>query len=237
MKLLRTLLVTVLAALVAVPAAAAHVTINPGEWEAGGFARFTVRVPTERDVPTTEVTIRFPEAVTSARFMPAPGWERSVEMEQLDEPIQQGEGDPITERLASVTWTGGSIAADEFMEFGVSFRMPETPGETLVFPAIQTYQGGEVVEWIGPEDSDAPAPTILITEPAAEEEEEPAEETPAAEDGEDGEDAGGGEAAPASDTDDDDGSGTATIALVLAILALLAGLGALGLGFSRRRTA
>jgi len=233
-KLLRTLLVTVLAALVAVPAAAAHVTIDPGEWEAGGFARFTIRVPTERDVPTTEVTVRFPEAVTSARFMPAPGWERSTEIEQLDEPIQQGEGDPITERLASVTWTGSTIAADEFMEFGVSFRVPDTPGETLVFPAIQTYQGGEVVEWIGAEDSDTPAPTILITEPAAEEEEEPAEEEPAAEDGEE---SGGGEAAPASASDDDDSSGTATFALVLAILALLAGLGALGLGFSRRRTA
>jgi len=226
-KILRTLLVTVLAALVAVPAAAAHVTINPGEWEAGGFARFTIRVPTERDVPTTEVTIRFPEAVTSARFMPAPGWQRTSEMEQLEEPIQQGEGDPITERLASVTWTGGSIAADEFMEFGVSFRVPETPGEQLVFPAIQTYQGGEVVEWIGPEDSDTPAPVITILEPASEEEEAPAEEEteePAA------------ESAPAVSVETED-SGRANLALGLAIAALLAGLGALGLALSRRRSA
>jgi len=228
-KILRTLLVTVLAALVAVPAAAAHVTINPGEWEAGGFARFTIRVPTERDVPTTEVTIRFPEAVTSARFMPAPGWQRTSEMEQLDEPIQQGEGDPITERLASVTWTGSTIAADEFMEFGVSFRVPETPGEQLVFPAIQTYQGGEVVEWIGPEDSDTPAPVITILEPASEEE----EEDPAAE--EETEEPAS-EAAPAAATGDDD-SGRANVALGIAIAALLAGLGALGLALSRRRTA
>lgn len=228
MKILRTLLVTVLAALVAVPAAAAHVTIDPGEWEAGGFARFTIRVPTERDVPTTEVTIRFPEAVTSARFMPAPGWQRTSEMEQLDEPIQQGEGDPITERLASVTWTGSTIAADEFMEFGVSFRVPETPGEQLVFPAIQTYQGGEVVEWIGPEDSDTPAPVITILEPASEEEEEaPAEEEteePAA------------ESAPVVSVETED-SGRANLALGLAIAALLAGLGALGLALSRRRSA
>ena len=232
MKILRTLLVTVLAALVAVPAAAAHVTIDPGEWEAGGFARFVIRVPSERDVPTTEITIRFPESVTSARFMPAPGWERSTEFEQLDEPIEQGDGEPITERLASVTWSGGSIAADEFMEFGVSFRVPDTPGEDLVFPAIQTYQGGEVVEWIGPPDSDAPAPLVTVLEPAAEEEEEAAEEEPAAEE----EDTGASEAAPASATDDDD-SGRANAALVIAILALLAGLGGLGLALSRRRTA
>jgi len=231
-KILQTLLITILAALVAVPAAAAHVTINPGEWEAGGFARFVIRVPTERDVPTTEVTIRFPESVTSARFMPAPGWERTIEMEQLDEPIQQGDGEePITERIASVTWSGGTITPDEFMEFGVSFRVPETPGEQLVFPAIQTYQGGEVVEWIGAEDSDTPAPLVTITEPAAEEEEEPAAEEPAAEETESPD----GEAAPAAAEDDD--SGRANLALGLAIAGLLAGLGALALVLSRRRSA
>ena len=233
MKILQTLLITILAALVAVPAAAAHVTINPGEWEAGGFARFVIRVPTERDVPTTEVTIQFPESVTSARFMPAPGWERTIEMEQLDEPIQQGDGEePITERIASVTWSGGTITPDEFMEFGVSFRVPETPGEQLVFPAIQTYQGGEVVEWIGAEDSDTPAPLVTITEPAAEEGEEPAAEEPAAEETETPD----GEAVSAAAADDDD-SGRVNLALGLAIAGLLAGLGALGLVLSRRRSA
>jgi len=226
-KILQTLLITILAALVAVPAAAAHVTIDPGEWEAGGFARFVIRVPTERDVPTTEVTIRFPESVTSARFMPAPGWERTIEMQQLDEPIQQGDGEePITERIASVTWSGGTITPDEFMEFGVSFRVPDTPGEQLVFPAIQTYQGGEVVEWIGAEDSDTPAPLVTITEPAAEEGEEPAAEETESPDG---------EAAPAAAEDDD--SGRANLALGLAIAGLLAGLGALALVLSRRRSA
>ena len=227
MKILQTLLITILAALVAVPAAAAHVTIDPGEWEAGGFARFVIRVPTERDVPTTEVTIRFPESVTSARFMPAPGWERTIEMQQLDEPIQQGDGEePITERIASVTWSGGTITPDEFMEFGVSFRVPDTPGEQLVFPAIQTYQGGGVVEWIGAEDSDTPAPLVTITEPAAEEGEEPAAEETESPDG---------EAAPAAAEDDD--SGRANLALGLAIAGLLAGLGALALVLSRRRSA
>ena len=233
MKILQTLLITILAALVAVPAAAAHVTIDPGEWEAGGFARFVIRVPTERDVPTTEVTIQFPESVTSARFMPAPGWERTIEMEQLDEPIQQGDGEePITERIASVTWSGGTITPDEFMEFGVSFRVPDTPGEQLVFPAIQTYQGGEVVEWIGAEDSDTPAPLVTITEPAAEEGEEPAAEEPAAEETETPD----GEAVSAAAADDDD-SGRVNLALGLAIAGLLAGLGALGLVLSRRRSA
>ena len=37
--------VAVVAALLAAQAASAHVTVNPNEWEAGGFARFAVRVP------------------------------------------------------------------------------------------------------------------------------------------------------------------------------------------------
>jgi uncharacterized protein YcnI len=92
------------ALLVGAPVAAAHVTVNPPEWEAGGFAKFDVRVPNERDnADTTRVTLRFPEQVISASFQPVEGWKRRVEMERLDEPIE-GEGEePISERLATVT--------------------------------------------------------------------------------------------------------------------------------------
>jgi uncharacterized protein YcnI len=142
-----------LTALAMPAAAAAHVTINPGEWEAGGFARFAVRVPNERDnADTTEVTVQFPENVVSASFQPVPGWERTIEMAQLEEPIEEEGEEPITERIASVTWTGGTIAPGEFQEFGVSFQVPETPGEELLLPAVQTYSNGEVVRWIAPEE-------------------------------------------------------------------------------------
>jgi periplasmic copper chaperone A len=110
-----------LAALAMPAAAAAHVTINPGEWEAGGFARFALRVPNERDnADTTEVTVQFPENVISASFQPVPGWKRTIEMAQLDEPIEEEGEEPITERIASVTWSGGTVAPGEFQEFGVS---------------------------------------------------------------------------------------------------------------------
>ncbi|MGH3052309.1 MAG: YcnI family protein, partial [Gaiellaceae bacterium] len=117
------------AALLLAPPAAAHVTLNPSEWEAGGFARFSIRVPNERDnAGTVEVSVQFPESVISARFQPVPGWERTIEMVTLDEPIVEEGEEPITERLASVTWSGGTIAPGEFQEFGVSFQVPETPG-------------------------------------------------------------------------------------------------------------
>jgi uncharacterized protein YcnI len=209
----------------AIPATAgAHVTLNPREWEAGGFARFAVRVPNERDnADTTRVTVRFPENVVSANFQPVEGWRRTVEMEQLDEPIEEEGEDPITERLATVTWSGGRIRPGEFQEFGVSFQVPEdASGGSLAFPSIQRYSNGEVVRWIGPEDADEPAPVVEVL-PAAEEDNEAAA-TPAP------------EATPAAaNTDDDnDGTGRANLALGVGIAGLAAGLGALGLVVVRR---
>ena len=209
-------------ALAVTPLAAAHVTLNPGEWEAGGFARFSVRVPNEHpNADTTELTMQFPESVISASFQPVPGWERTVEMVALDEPIEEEGEDPITERIGSVTWSGGTIAPGEFQEFGVSFQVPETPGESLVFPSIQTYSNGEIVRWIGPEDADTPAPIVAVLAAAEEEE---AAAAPAAEE----------EAAPAaSESEGDDDSGLATVALILGIAGLAAGLAALAFIFLR----
>jgi uncharacterized protein YcnI len=158
--------VAVVAALVAVPAAVAHVTLNPNEWEAGGFARFAIRVPNEQEnADTIEVTVRFPQSIISASFQPMPGWRRTIEMEPLDQPIEE-EGERITEHIATVTWTGGRIRPGEFEEFGVSFQVPETPGEELAFPSLQTYSNGEVVRWTGPPDSDTPAPIVTVLAPA-----------------------------------------------------------------------
>ena len=104
--------------------------------------------------------------------------------------------------------------------------MPDgEPGSEVTFKALQTYQGGEVVRWIGPPDADEPAPTVTLTagrrgrrprgpgqrvaEPAS---------------------------APAPSSADDDGGdsdGLAIAALVVGALGLLAGIGAL---ITARRT-
>jgi uncharacterized protein YcnI len=222
------IIAAILAVLVAAPVAVAHVTLNPREWEAGGFARFAVRVPNERDEgDTTKVVMQFPEQVISATFQPIPGWDRSVKMAQLDEPIDD-EGEQITERIDTVTWTGGRIRPGEFQEFGVSFRVPEEPGTALAFPSVQTYSNpNEVVRWIGPEDADTPAPTVTILEPApeegaaAEEEATPAPTQPAA--------------ATTEESDESGGSDTLSIiALIVGVAGLAAGVTAL-LGRGRRR--
>jgi uncharacterized protein YcnI len=221
--LLRRLLLCFLAAAVAFPAtAAAHVTIQPGEWEAGAFATMAVRVPNERDdAETTSVTVQFPESVLEARFQAHPFCEREVQREPLDQPVEE-----VTERIVSVTWTcDPAIAVDGFEEFGMSFRVPEdvAEGDEILFPAQQVYSSGEEVGWVDPDpEGETPAPRITIVAPEEEAAEEPAATT---------EDQA---AVPAVSTDGDDDSGMATVAIVLAVIGLAAGLIALGVALFRK---
>jgi uncharacterized protein YcnI len=221
------------AAVVFPSAAAAHVTVNPGEWEAGGFARFDVRVPNERpNADTTEVTVQFPDGLTFVSFQPKPGWKRTIEMETLAEPIEVF-GEEITEQVASVTWSGGVIKPGEFDEFGLSFRVPETPGESLLFPSLQTYSNGEVVRWVDPDpEAETPAPQVAILPPPGDE--AAAEETTTEEAGAAGETTTEAEAVPAANTEDDGDDSTATVALILGIAGLAAGLIALGVALFRK---
>ncbi len=209
---LSAILLAAVCALVLVSTATAHVTVNPNEATAGSFARFAIRVPTERPADTTSVSVQIPEGLFFVSFQPKAGWTREVKMEKLDPPAELF-GSEITERVAEVTWTGGKIGPGEFEEFGMSARIPEVEPDTgLVFPAVQTYSTGEVVRWIGPEDAQTPAPTVTVLAAPAED--------------------GEGEAA-ASGSDSD----RANLALGIAIAGLAAGLAALGLGLFRSRAA
>jgi uncharacterized protein YcnI len=236
--MLRALFCVGLAALVLAPLASAHVTINPREWEAGGFARFALRVPNETpDADTTKIVVKFPENVTSASFQPVPGWTRTVQTVELETPVTDEDGNEITERIDTVTWEGGVIKPGEFQEFGVSFQVPDEAGATIVFPSVQTYSDGEVVRWIGPEDSDAPAPAVAILAPGEEEPvaTEPAETTPSETTLTFTTDSGTEASAAGDDEDEDDDDGKTNLALGLGIAGLLAGLAALGLVLTRDR--
>jgi uncharacterized protein YcnI len=156
----------VLVVVTALPALA-HVTVQPDEAVVGSFARFAVRVPTERDdASTIKIELQLPP-LAFVSFQDVPGWERSVEMVTLDEPLDAF-GEELTEVVGTVTWAGGAIEPHEFQEFGFSAALPEEP-TTLEFPAIQTYDSGEVVRWIGPVDSDEPAARVTTVDLGAEE--------------------------------------------------------------------
>ena len=231
----RTTLALTAAALLAVPAAAqAHVTIQPNEVPAGSFARLDVRVPNERDdAGTTKVEVQMPDGIASASYEAVPGWTVKVVREQAPEPIEM-HGEEVTEQVDRVIFTGdgklGIVEPGQFRDFGLSVRTPDgEAGETVTFKAVQTYEGGEVVRWIGPEDSDEPAPTITLVEAPAEH-------------GASGAAAGDEEvqAAPASapaEGEDDGGSGDglAIVALIVGALGLAAGIAGLMAG-RRART-
>jgi uncharacterized protein len=199
------------------PAASAHVSLQPGEAPAKAFVVEDLRVPNEEEkASTTEVSVKFPDGFASVSFQPVPGWTVKVKKSKLATPVTTDEGDKLTEQVSQVTWRGGKIAPGEFQDFPVSLQMPDKAGTTLTFKAVQTYDDGKVVRWIGPPNSEEPAPQVKVT--AAEG--ETASTTPSS--------------STSSSKEDDDSNTLAIIALIVGALGLLAGGGAL---LTRRRAA
>jgi uncharacterized protein YcnI len=221
MKIRSYIVGAVVAALALAPAAAAHVTLQPSEAPAGGFTRLDVRVPNERDnAGTTKVVVQMPPGFLSVSYESVPGWDVELTMRKLDKPVEQF-GEQVTEEVGQITFTGdgetGVIRPGQFQDFGLSLAVPEgRPGSMLTFKALQTYSNGEVVRWIGPPDSEEPAPQVELTAAEEEEASAPAEQQAPA---------------PAADEGDDDGNGLAIVALVVGAAGLVAGLAAL---FTRR---
>lgn len=159
-------------AVLAAPAAAeAHVTLSPGEAPAKAFVVETVRVPNEKDsASTVKVQVKFPRGFSAVSYKPVPGWTAKVRTAPLNPPIQTPDG-PITIGVDTVTWTAedarSAIRPGQFQEFPLSLLMPDGPGTTLTFKALQTYSDGDVVRWIGAPDADEPAATLAVTEPVA----------------------------------------------------------------------
>jgi uncharacterized protein YcnI len=173
------------AALVFAPAAAAHVTVLPDTVPAGSFARFVIQVPNERDnADTTKVAVKLPKGLVFVSFQSKPGWKRTITTEKLSPPVTV-EGETTSERIATVTWQGGTIRPGEFDEFGLSAKVPAGEGTKLTFPAVQTYSNGEVVHWIGPPDADEPASQVTL-EAAAPEAQPVASTERSSDDGHDG---------------------------------------------------
>jgi uncharacterized protein YcnI len=206
------------AAILALPGIAqAHVTVQPGTAEGGGFSVVAFRVPNERDdASTTQVRVTLPtdQPIGSVQTTPVPGWKVTTATRHLDKPIEMF-GEQLDAVVSEVTWTAtdGGIRPRQFQDFNLSLgQLPES-GE-LVFNALQTYSSGEKVNWnevstdpsVEPEH---PAPILTIT-PAA------AEEGPSATDN--GGQAGQDEQTSASQSDNVSES---TVALILSGAALV----------------
>lgn len=87
-------------------------------------------------------------------------------MEKLAKPITS-HGEQITEQVSQMNWTADSdkagIQPGQFVDFPISVQIPGEAGDTLTFKALQTYDDGEVVRWIGAPESEEPAPQVTVT--------------------------------------------------------------------------
>ena len=135
----------------AVPATArAHIVVTPGEVPANSVTTFEMRVPTEENVPTTQVHLLIPDGVTVGAVEPVAGWK--IRLEKTDD------------RITAIT-ARGRLKPDFFQRFVFRARVPEV-ATTLVWKVIQTYRDGTVVRYTGdPGDESASQTTVLPPTP------------------------------------------------------------------------
>ncbi|RFU41837.1 DUF1775 domain-containing protein [Actinomadura logoneensis] len=205
-------------------AASAHVTVNPGTAEKGGFTKVSFRVPNEKpDAGTTQVRVDLPadHPIAFVSVRPVPGWTVKVAKSKLATPVKT-EGGVLTEAVSSLTWSGGRIDPGQFQEFDVSLGPLPDDADRLVFKAEQTYSDKSVVKWDqdqghGADEPEHPAPVLILTPKAT------AEVT----------EAGGGPVATASvDPDDETARVLGGAGIAVGVIGLV--VGALGLARARR---
>jgi uncharacterized protein YcnI len=139
-------------AIAVVPAtvAAAHVEPDPTEAAAGAAIRLTLTIEhgCNETSPTTEVRVQVPEGASGVAPHDVDGFTGAV-------------------RGRAITWTGGSADPHAPAAFAFDVTMPNTPGETALFPTIQVCEQGQV-DWIDPPNAggggepENPAPAVQI---------------------------------------------------------------------------
>ena len=154
-------------ALLSPAAAQAHVSLHPNEVPVGSFATLDIRVPNETEMDNTvKLAVQFPPGFLDVSTEYMPGWSAEVKTTKLAKPVQTEDGE-VTEGVKEVIWTGhggeGRIPTGQFLNFPISTEIPGREGEELTFKVLQYYDNGEVVRWIGPPNSEEPAPQIDVT--------------------------------------------------------------------------
>lgn len=130
--------------------ASAHVVVYPQEATQGSYEKFTVRVPSEKDIPTTKVKIEIPKDVGVSRFEPIEGWKYDIQKDSSG-------------LITSVTWTatGAGLSSTEFGEFNMQGKVGDN-AKKIVWKAYQTYKDGSTVAWEGPADAETPASITTV---------------------------------------------------------------------------
>lgn len=166
------LLGAVVAAILGLPGIAqAHVSVQPGTAQGGGFSVVSFRVPNEHDdANTMQVRVSLPEdqPIGSVKTTPLPGWKIKTASRHLDKPIDMF-GEQLDAVVSEVTWTAtdGGIRPGDVQDFELNLGPLPESGD-LVFNTLQTYSNGETVNWneISADPSaepEHPAPVLTVT--------------------------------------------------------------------------
>ncbi|MGB3457174.1 MAG: YcnI family protein [Litorimonas sp.] len=149
--------------------ASAHVVFNVDEAKAGAFHTAQLRVMHGCEgQPTDRVRIVMPDGVTRVTPRVVSGWDISVEMRTLDEPILL-HGFEVEEVVGALIWSGGSFPDFAYEQFEFRAMLPDEPGRRLDFVVNQGC-GDLRLDWddIAAPDADPwaldePAPYITLT--------------------------------------------------------------------------
>jgi uncharacterized protein YcnI len=221
-----------LLALAAPTAAHAHVSVTPDSAAAGAYTVLTFSSAHGCEgSPTTAFTIDIPEGIVSVSPTVKPGWTVDKVMVELDEPIDDGHGNELTERVGQVVYAAGTPLPDGYRDtLEIQVRLPDdAAGQRLEFPVLQTCEVGETA-W-----NESPAADGEEPEHAA-----PAIELTAAE-GDDAHGTGAADSGHDETTESADAEATATsdsgdtVARVLGIAGLAVGVVGIVIAVSARR--
>jgi uncharacterized protein YcnI len=143
-KISKVFLPTVLGLFLFTSVASAHVTVTPKTSTTGAWETYTVKVPVEKDMPTTKFTLKAPEGVEIMSYQPVPDWTYTADKD-------------ANGKVKSITFesTGEGILPGQFQQFTFVAKNPEKATKAP-WDAFQYYKDGSIVEWTGDEGADTP---------------------------------------------------------------------------------
>jgi uncharacterized protein YcnI len=144
-------LVTIWALVLATPVLAfAHISVRPRESNPNVEERYTVRVPTEGTVATTQVLLEIPAGVTVLEVLPHEG--------ATFETTKQGD------RITAITWKK-EIPPKGSAEF--VFRARNPASGDVVWKAHQHFSDGTTAAWVGVAGEKRPASVTKLAAAAS----------------------------------------------------------------------
>jgi uncharacterized protein YcnI len=155
-RLFKLVVPTVLGLFLFSSVASAHVSVTPKTSTTGAWETYTVKVPVEKEVPTTKFTLKAPAGVEIMSYQPVPGWNYTSKKDSSG-------------KVTAITFetTGQGILPGQFQQFTFVGKNPDKATKAA-WDAFQYYKDGSVVEWTGDESSKSPHSITDIVSGAAE---------------------------------------------------------------------